>query len=62
MTEMNKINNEELINAAGGNDGFERADFTYGTVRDVVRYDSSSCLTLSDAPDGKVLIPMPKKP
>ena len=62
MTEMNKINNEELVNVAGGNDGSERIGFTHGTVHDGVHYDASSCLTPRDALDGNALIPMPKKP
>ena len=62
MTEMNKINNEELVNVAGGNDGIERIGFTYGTVHDVVHYDSSSCLTLRDAPDGNVIFTDAGKP
>ena len=62
MTDMNKINNEELVNVTGGNDGSERIGFTYGTVHDVVHYDASSCLTLRDAPDGNVLYTDAGKP
>ena len=57
MSEMNKINNEELEKVTGGNDGMPSGggDWTWGTVHDVVHYDSSSCLTLRDAPDGNVM-------
>ena len=51
-----------LENVAGGNDGTERLGFTYETVHDVVHYDSSSCLTLRDAPDGNVLYTDAGKP
>ena len=53
MSELKKINNENLENIAGGNDGCPEG-WVYATVQGVVHYDSSSCLTLRDCPGGNV--------
>ena len=52
MSDIEKLNLEETENVAGGNDGMGR--WVYGTVHGVVHYDSTSCLTLRDAPGGNV--------
>ena len=62
MADMNKINNEELDQVAGGNDGMGSNRWVYGTVHDVVHYDASSCLTLRNAPDGAVMYTNAGKP
>ena len=61
MAEMNKMNSENLDNVAGGNSG-NGGDWVYGTVHGVVHYDSSSCLTLRNAPDGAVMFTNAGKP
>ena len=53
MTEK-KINEQELGNITGGNDGGAGA-WIYATVYGVVHYDASSCLTLRNAPGGDVM-------
>ena len=53
MSELKNINNENLENIAGGNDGCPEG-WVYATVHSVVHYDSSSCLTLRDCPGGNV--------
>ena len=55
MSENMKINEMNLEEVTGGHDGSERYGYTYGTVHDVVMYDSTACLTLRDAPDGNVI-------
>ena len=58
-----KINNtENLEEVVGGNDGMPSGSWVYGTVHDVVHYDSSSCLTLRNAPDGDVMYTYSGKP
>ena len=53
MSEMKNINNGNLENVSGGNDGYGTG-WVYGTVHGVVHYDASSCLTLRDCPGGNV--------
>ena len=48
----NKINPEELVNAAGGNDGNENSGFTSGIVYGVAGF----YLSLREAPDGNGII------
>ena len=55
MSENMKVNEMNLEEVTGGHDGSERYGYTYGTVHDVVMYDSTACLTLRDAPDGNVI-------
>ena len=53
---MKNINDEKLLNnVTGGNDGLPSGSWVYGTVHGVVHYDSSSCLTLRNAPGGDVM-------
>ena len=49
------INEEALNNVTGGNDELPSGSWVYGTVHGVVHYDSSSCLTLRNAPCGDVM-------
>ena len=49
---MKNLNEENLESVAGGNDGMY---CVYGTVHDVVAYDSTACLTFRDAPNGNVM-------
>ena len=53
MSEMKKLDNENLENVTGGYDEWG-TDWVYGTVHGVVAYDASSCLTLRDSPNGGV--------
>ena len=67
MTDMNKVNIEELGQAAGGNDGLGSGvggGWVNGTVHGVQVYDNdpSSCLTLRNAPNGEVLYNNAGKP
>ena len=52
---MNNINDDMLNGVTGGNDGLPSGSWVYGTVHGVVHYDSSSCLTLRNAPGGDVM-------
>ena len=53
---LNKVENlENLENVSGGCDGCGDGNWCYATVHGVVHYDSSSCLTLRDCPNGSVM-------
>ena len=53
---MNKINEENLESVSGGcEDCGNSGNWIYATVHGVVHYDSSSCLTLRDCPNGNVM-------
>ena len=60
MSEMKKVNVEELNNVAGGNaDGYDYIhdlnNFVYRTVCNVIHYDDTACLTLRRSPDGDII-------
>ena len=59
MADFDKINEQELDNAAGGNSGtdwvHELSYFIVRTVHGVVHYDASSCLTMRKSPNGEVI-------
>ena len=60
MSEMNKVNAEDLEQVTGGYSG--SGDWVYGVVHGVIHYDASSCLTLRNAPDGAVMYTDAGKP
>ena len=62
MQKKNLIDDQKLENASGGNDGNSYNDWVSGTVHDVIYYDASSCLTLRNAPDGRVMYTSGGKP
>ena len=62
MSDIKKINSEELEQVTGGNDGMVSGGWVYGTVHGVVHYDASSCLTLRNVPDGDVMYTEAGKP
>ena len=51
---LNKVDASDLENVSGGL-GCNYGGWVYGTVHDVVYYDSSSCLTLRSYPGGDVM-------
>ena len=55
-----EISEKELENISGGQDLL--GGWIYGTAHDIVHYDSSSCLTLRNAPDGDVMYRADGKP
>ncbi len=50
-----KVNEKDLESVVGGNGGGFSGSWVYGTVHDVIHYDSASCLPLLNAPDGDVM-------
>ena len=56
MGNLEKMNDQNLEQINGGNDGMGYyGSWVYGTVHDVIHYDASSCLTLRNCPNGDVM-------
>lgn len=58
MSEINKVENENLEEVAGGSgcdSVHDLSRFIQRTVCNVVHYDSTSCLTLRKTPNGEII-------
>ena len=60
---MMRIDDEMLLkNVTGGNVGLPSGKWVYGKVHGVVKFDSSACLALRNAPGGSVMYTDDGKP